>query len=168
MWRSRKSWLYPAIAAALLIVHTRLSFWHAGTDFTPEARALELPFAVAGAGIVFLCSFSGGRLLEKWLRAGASTSPYLAASGITLLVFALANTAHFLRPAGYSNAFRPEGLPFTFYREGGFVGKYVWHGGQLIWSGIAADAALIAATVVLLGMAWQRVSSHRARASVND
>ena len=46
VWRSRKSWVYPAIAAVLLVIHTRILFSRAGSDFTPEARAMELPFAM--------------------------------------------------------------------------------------------------------------------------
>jgi hypothetical protein len=167
VWRSRKSWLYPAIAAALLVLHTRLIFWRAGSDFTRETRAMELPFAVMGACIVFACSFAGGRVLDKWLTKDAIANTYLAATGITLLVFTLANTAHWMRCC-LTDSFRPIGLPFTFYRDGGFVGKYVWQGGRFTWSGVAADAALIAAIVVLLGTAWKKVNSHRARASAHD
>jgi|SRR6185437_15878173 len=163
VWRSRRWWLYPAIAAALLVIHTRFIFLRGGTELTPEARATELPFALVGACIVFVCSFAGGRLLEKWLKAGASTNRYLSATGITLLVFGLMNVAHFVRPAGYDDSFRPYGIPFTFYREGGFVGNYVWHAGRFIWGGLIADAAFVAVAIVLLGMAWQRISSDRVR-----
>jgi hypothetical protein len=163
VWRSRKPWLYPAIAAVLFVIHTRVIFARAGSEFTPEGKAIELPFAMVGACIVFGCSFAGGCVLKKWLSAGASSNSYQSATGVTLLVFALANTAHFLRPAGYDDSFRPYGLPFTFYREGGFIGhSFVWQDGRFIWPGVIADAAVLAAMVVLLGMAWQRINSDRA------
>ena len=33
----------------------------------------------------------------------------------------LASVAHFLPPASYHNSFRPNGVPFAFYREAGLV-----------------------------------------------
>jgi len=113
---------------------------------------------------VFACSFAGGRVLERWLKRRTSTSPYLSAAGITLLVFGLVNVAHFLRPAGLNDNFRQYGIPFTFYRDGGFVGNtYVWQPGRFIWSGLIADAAFVAVAIVLLGITWQRVTANRTR-----
>ncbi len=163
VWRSQKPWLYPAIAAALLVIHTRIFLTGVDPPFTPATRAHWLPFAVIGACIVFGCSFAGGRALKGWLNAGAPPNPYLSATGITLLVFALANTANWMRCCS-GNSFRPLGLPFTFYREGGFVGtNWVWQSGQFVWLGLIADALLLAATILLLGKAWQRIHSPRAR-----
>src|SRR6185437_10525403 len=34
VWRSRRWWLYPAIAAALLVIHTRFIFLRGGTELT--------------------------------------------------------------------------------------------------------------------------------------
>jgi hypothetical protein len=162
LWRSQKPWLYPAIAAALLVIHARLFLLAMEPPFTPEVRAHELPFTTIGACIVFGCSFAGGRVLEAWLRVGATQNPYLSATGITLLVFALANTAYWI--VRCCDSFRPLGLPFTFYREGGFIGtNWVWQGGRFVWLGVIADVLLIAATILLLGKAWQRFSSVRAR-----
>jgi len=74
------------------------------------------------------------------------------------------NVAHFLRPAGLNDDFRPYGIPFTFYRDGGFIGNsFVWQAGRFIWGGLLADVAFLAVTIVLLGMAWQRVTSDRVR-----
>ena len=120
-------------------------------DFTPEARAMESPFVLCGACIVFACAFAGNRVLNKWVQTIASPNPYLSATGITLLLFLLANVAHFLRPAAYDNSFRAYGLPFHFYREGGFVDGWVWRRGGFIWHGIVADTALMVGIVVLLG-----------------
>ena len=94
-WRSVRPWLSPAITAALFIVHAHIVFRRGRPDFTPEARAMELPFLVGDACVVFACAFAGGRVLNKWAEAGTSTNTYLSATGITLLVFMLANVAHF-------------------------------------------------------------------------
>jgi hypothetical protein len=163
VWRSQKAWLYPAIAAALFVIHASLFWTGINPSFTPEARAHELLLAVVGACIVFACSFAGGLVLKAWLSADSTPSPYLSATGITLLVFALVNTAHWIRCCS-SDGFRPLGLPFIFYREGGYAGTtWVWQSGRFIWLGVIADAALIAATILLLGKAWQRFSAVRAR-----
>lgn len=163
VWRSTRSWVYPAITAALFAIHSHIVFVRGKSDFTPEARAMESPFILCGACIVFACAFTGGRVLNKWVQASASPNPHLSATGITLLLFLLANVAHFLRPAAYDNSFRPYGIPFHFYREGGFVDGWVWRRGGFIWHGIVADTALVAGIIVLLGKAWQRINSARAR-----
>jgi len=163
VWRSAKLWLYPAITTALFVIHSHIVFVRGKNDFTPEARAMESPFVLCGACIVFACAFAGSRVLNKWVQASARTNPYLSATGITLLLFLLANVAHFLRPAAYDNSFRAYGLPFHFYREGGFVDGWVWRRGGFIWHGIIADTALVAGIVVLLGKAWQRINTARAR-----
>ena len=162
-WRSTKSWLYGAITAALFVFHSHIAFLHGKQDFTPEARAMESPFLLCGACIVFGCAFAGNRVLNRWRQASGSSTPYASATAITLLVFALTNIAHFLRPATYNDSFRLYGLPFTFYREGGFAKEWVWSPGTFIWHGVLADAALLAGIVVLLAKAWQRVDAARAR-----
>jgi hypothetical protein len=43
------------------------------------------------------------------------------------------------------------------------VDGWVWHRGEFIWHGIVADTALVVGIVVLLGKAWQRINSARAR-----
>jgi hypothetical protein len=161
VWRSAKRWLYPAITAALFMVHAHIVFLRGKPDFTPEARAMELPFLLGGVCIVFACAFAGGRVLNKWVEAGTSMNAYLSATGITLLVFLLANIAHFLRPVVGDSAFRPDGVPFTFYREGSFVDGWVWHGAEFLWHGMVADAALATGTIVLLGKAWVEATRSR-------
>jgi hypothetical protein len=162
VWRSSKSWLYPAITAALFVIHSHIVFLRGNHHFTQEARAMEFPFVLCGACIAFGCAFMGNRVLNKRSAATASTNPFLSATGITLLVFLLANVAHSL-PAAYDNGFRTYGIPFHFYREGGFVDGWVWHRGGLLWHRIVADTALVAGVVVLLGKAWQRINTARAR-----
>jgi hypothetical protein len=67
-WRSRKSWLYPSIAAALLVIHTRIVFFRLTPDLSSSGRAAELPFLVGGACIVFASTFVGSYFLQKWTR----------------------------------------------------------------------------------------------------
>jgi hypothetical protein len=164
VWRSAKWWLYPAITAALFVIHSHIIFILGKNDFTPEAKAMEYPFVLCGACIVFACAFAGSRVLNKWApQSNTGVNPYLSATGITLLVFLLANVAHFLRPSAYDNSFRAYGLPFHFYRDGGFVDGWVWRPGGFIWHGIAADTALVTGIVVLFGKAWNRINTARAR-----
>ncbi len=161
IWRSTKTWMYPTITPLLFVIHTHIVFMRMGPDFTPEGRGMELPFVLGGAGIVFLCAFAGSPILNKWTNARAEPNAYLNALGVTILVFMLANTAHFLRPVVGDSAFRVYGLPFTFYRDGGFVKQWVWKPGVFVWSGAAADIAVTAATVFLLGRTWFAARSER-------
>jgi hypothetical protein len=157
LWRP-KSWLYSTITATLFIVHAHIIFVIGRPDFTPEARAMEFPFLLGGAGIVLACALAGSRALEHWVRTVAGPADaYLSASGLTLLAFALANVAHFLRPIVGDSAFSTYGVPFIFYREGGFVKQWVWRSGEIVWRGMFADAALIAAAIMIIGKVWQRV-----------
>jgi hypothetical protein len=66
LWRSQKSWLYPAIAAASFVTHMHIALIRSWTDLTPRAQAREPPFLAGGACIVFVCAFSGNWLLRKW------------------------------------------------------------------------------------------------------
>jgi hypothetical protein len=161
MWRSANAWIYSAITSSLFVLTTHIIFMRAGPDFTPEGRALELPFALGGAGIVFLCALTGNRILNKWTNTGSEPNAYLNALGIIVLVFMLANAAHFLRPVMGAGAFRAYGLPFTFYWEGGFIKEWVWRPGEFVWSGMVADVAVMASSVLLLGRAWIAYRSER-------
>jgi hypothetical protein len=160
IWRSTKTWMYATITSSLFVLHTHLIFMHAGSDFSPEGRALELPLAFGGAGIVFLCALAGSLILNKWTNARAEPNAYLNAFGVIVLVFTLTNAAHFLRPVVGDNAFRAYGLPFTFYREGGFVKEWVWRPGKFVWSGLVADIAVLVSAVLLLGRVWQIVRAR--------
>jgi hypothetical protein len=162
VWRNTKWWFYPAITAALFVAHAHFAFLRGKHDLSPEARAIELPFLVGGACLASACSFAGERVLSKWLRNGADTNPYVSATVVTLFLFAFANTAHFMRVT-YSNGFRPDGIPFSFYREGGFSDGYVWHSGTFLWHGVIADAVLLAGIAGLLAKAWQSFAAARAR-----
>ena len=161
IWRSSKIWIYPTIILSLFVLHTHIVFMGTARDFTPEGRAVELPFALGGAGIAFLCAFAGSRILNKWTNARSEPNAYLNALGVIILVFMLANAAHFLRAVVGDSAFRTYGLPFAFYREGGFVKQWVWKPGELLWSGMLADIAVTAAAVLLLGKAWFAARSER-------
>jgi hypothetical protein len=162
VWRSAKTWLYPTITAALFALHTHVVFLRGRPDFTREARAMELPFVLAGVCIVFACSFAGSRILRRWVTVRTNTNPYLSATGVTVLVFMLANIAHFLRPVVGDTAFRTFGVPLTFYREGGFVDGWVWRSGEIVWRGLLADLGLAVATAMLLATAINNLSTSRA------
>jgi len=93
----------------------------ASSDFTGEVRWIEFPFVLGDAGIVFVCSLYGSFALHRWTKDISDGNTYLSAFGIAVLVFVLANAANFLRPAAGDLAFRRYGLPFAFYREGGYI-----------------------------------------------
>lgn len=160
VWRSAKTWVYPTISSALFILHTRIVFARLGSGFTAEARALELPLSLGGAGIAFFCALAGNSVLRRSTKARTEMNTYASAFGITILVFTLANVAHFLRPVVGDFAFRTYGLPFTFYREGGFVKGWIWQPGVLVWRGMVADVAVIAASILLFGRVWQSIRTR--------
>jgi len=161
LWRSRKLWVYPTITVALFAIQTHIIFVRGKTDFTPEARAMELRFVGGGALIVFACGFLGNAALKRWASVRLRSNPYLSAGVITFLSFLLLNTANYLRPIVGASRFRPYGLPFTFYREGGFIHQWVWRDGVFIWRGLIADIAIGAAVITLVGYVSERIRTHR-------
>jgi hypothetical protein len=72
-WRSQRSWAYPAIAATLFVIHMHIAFVRLKPDMTRGGRAMELPFQVGGACIVFACTFVDGRLLRNWVRGSSGS-----------------------------------------------------------------------------------------------
>jgi len=64
-------------------------------------------------------------------------------------VFGVVNYLHFSRPVTCDDCFFPYGLPFTFFREGGFAG-----GGGLVWEGIALNLNVVVLVAVGLILSW--------------
>jgi hypothetical protein len=159
VWRP-SGWHYPAIMAAVFVIHGWICSARFAHDLSPETRSIELPFVLGGACLASAFSFAGERVLNRWRRTGASQNPHLSAIVITLFVFALVNTAHFMRVT-YSDSFRLEGIPFSLYREGGFSDGFVWHSGKILWRGVIADAVLLAGICVLLAKSQQRFAASR-------
>ena len=69
-WRSRSRWLYPALAAAIFLVHVSIIVSYSKGDFTPFARAKAIPFLAGGAGIVSVCALGGDWLMRRWGQGG--------------------------------------------------------------------------------------------------
>jgi hypothetical protein len=68
VWRSQIWWLYSTIAIGLFVVHTHIVFLLGRPDFSPEGRALELPFLACGAGVVFSCTSISSWCFRRWTR----------------------------------------------------------------------------------------------------
>jgi len=161
LWRGPNPWVYPAITVSLFAIHMHIIFLLGKPDITKEASAMEIPFVGGGAFVVFACSRIGNEALKRWSSVRPSANPYLSAVGLTLLFFLLLNTANFLRPIIGDSSFRPFGLPFTFYREGGFVREWVWHEGVFVWRGLIADIAIVAAIILAAGNVSKRIQLAR-------
>ena len=72
VWRSRRPWLYPVIAATLFVIHTHIVFVRLKPDMSYLGKTTEAPFLVGGACIVFACAFGGNWFLRKWVQAGSN------------------------------------------------------------------------------------------------
>jgi hypothetical protein len=76
VWRSHIWWRYSTIAVALFVLHTHVVFLLGRSDFfSPEARALELPFLACGTCVVFGCTSLSSRYLQKWTQNQQATLP---------------------------------------------------------------------------------------------
>ena len=68
-FRSRSPWLYPTLAALLFVVHDQLFY----TGWTvPDLSHVQLQ--IAGACIVFACTFVGTWILRRWAQSTGSPS----------------------------------------------------------------------------------------------
>jgi hypothetical protein len=68
IWKGRKIWSYPVIAAILYSIHFEILNLEAGGAFEPPDR---IRIRVAGACIAFACAHSGSYGLQWWTRAGS-------------------------------------------------------------------------------------------------
>jgi hypothetical protein len=66
-WRSQRWWLYPAIAAALFVIHVQCFATGWKLSFRAQVEAI-------GALIVFACTVAGGYCLRNWSRMLGSHS----------------------------------------------------------------------------------------------
>lgn len=122
VWRSRKLWRYPAIAAGLFAAHY-LWFWAEAGGWSISRN---LAILAAGVVIVFACTFVGNLLLRRWAQAGESAVTDDEPHGKRLAVFSLERLCEALllgtflvflwRPSGdrslAGDVFRPDVLPF--------------------------------------------------------
>jgi hypothetical protein len=71
VWKGRKRWSYSAIAVTLFLVHSQIFFAVSRGSTRPEKLSMQ----VAGACIVFACTFAGTLGLQAWktnsLQSGA-------------------------------------------------------------------------------------------------
>jgi hypothetical protein len=65
-------------------------------------------------------------------------------------MFVLVNYRHILRPQSCYDCFRPYGLPFTFFRDGGFGG-----GGGIVVFGAIGDLLVVLGTAALFAWIWK-------------
>jgi hypothetical protein len=66
-----------------------------------------------------------------------------------LALFVALNLFHFLRPVTCWDCFFPYGLPFTFFREGGFAG-----GRGFVWRGLLGDLFVVFVLGAVIGSVW--------------
>jgi intracellular septation protein A len=63
VWKAPKLWLYPAVATALFFIHFEIMNVSVRGAFEPPTR---VRVRVAGACIVFACTFVGTVVLRRW------------------------------------------------------------------------------------------------------
>jgi hypothetical protein len=133
--------LLPGYLAAMVLTQKL-----PGLLFFPVTVACNATFWVTCAAVWRILRLPKRSTFDRYAIA-------LAAAG---LVFAAANTVHFLRPVTCSDCFFPYGVPFTLYRHGGRGG-----GGGLVFQGLAADTLVLIICAALFGGLWQWLAAKR-------
>ena len=106
--------------------------------------AIILMLIAAGLGTIEVAGRIGGDAKRKrfqWCIIGGT------------LVLVAVNMVHFLRPVWCADCFFPYGLPFTLFKDGGYGG-----GGGFVWTGLAADAALIPTFATICTLVWNQIA----------
>ena len=148
----RNSW----VCGFLLLLPGNLPAMALNQTFVDVRPAyIFFPVAVACNAMFWLTCSAIWRILRRD-RAWGLSDRYSIAFATTGLVFVVANTVHFLRPVTCWDCFFPYGVPFTFYRAGGFAG-----GGGLVMRGLAIDTAIVLVSAGLLGAFWQWIATRR-------
>ncbi|HEV3511222.1 MAG TPA: hypothetical protein VGS05_05925 [Candidatus Sulfotelmatobacter sp.] len=147
----RGSWLFgfllllpgnlPAMALDQKMMHVRTAY-------------VFLPVAVACNALLWMICAEVWRMVRR--RAQSTFDKYRLALAATCLSFVVANTVHLLRRVTCYDCFFPYGVPFTFYRDGGYAG-----GGGLELRGLFADGLTVIICGVLIGGIWQRLAAKR-------
>ena len=78
---------------------------------------------------------------------------YLTALAASACALGMVNDLNFRRPVYRDDCLLPYGFPFTFVREGGFVGVT-----RFVWRGVFADCLFVLLLAAVLGFVWNRVS----------
>ena len=87
-----------------------------------------------------------GDRLERIKRGGLLAAGALASA----VYWGDVNYRNWHRPVSCDDCFFPYGVPFTFYRNGGFAG-----GNGFVWTGVAGNLLVVAASALLIGGALQ-------------
>ena len=88
-------------------------------------------------------------MAKNIVRYGVSLS-----MGVCL--FVAINYKNFFRPHICSDCFFPYGLPFTFFREGGFG-----DGGGIVWGGVMGDLLLVIGFAAAIAWGWKFFLNRR-------
>jgi hypothetical protein len=98
--------------------------------------------------------------VNRLLMLGARTRRKITTTeryGISLLFSAcalgIANNFHFARVGTCSDCFRPDGIPFTLFQEGGMLG-----GEGFVWKGVVADSLVVIIAGIVLGLIWNKLA----------
>jgi len=79
---------------------------------------------------------------------------YVGSTFAAMLIFAVANYLHWRRLETCDDCFFPYGLPFAFFRKGGYAG-----GGGIVWVGVIGDAIALILLSVAIGWSWKKIRS---------
>jgi len=71
-WRGEQWWSYSAIAVGLFLVHSEIFFVISGGSKRPEQFSIQ----VAGAFVVFACTFCGTVVLRRWTAISSESARF--------------------------------------------------------------------------------------------
>ena len=85
-------------------------------------------------------------------------SRYTVSIIVAYIAFVTFNHWYFLGRVDCIDCFFRYGVPFAYFKEGGFAG-----GGGYIWSGVLGDGILIVICGVVIAIAWEWFSKKRSK-----
>ena len=162
--------LFPRFYRNELLGWTGAAVWNLLYTFLIRLQSVALVYwfvtaltAILEAALYGVFAIIGWWLFE-WItlkREHRKAEKYGVAALVAACLVGIANNIYSLRPTTCFDCFWPQGIPFTFFHDGGFAG-----GEGFVVQGVIGDALVIILVAAFLLLAWNWLSQKHSVAKV--
>jgi len=149
-------WTGLAVRSALFALHVRIDSLSAAYLLVASLSAIAEAAIHCWLAAIAWWVFEWTTQETSTHRGRVATQRYGVALLLSACLIGIANNLNFWRPVACYDCFRPHGVPFTFFHEGGFAG-----GEGFVWSGVIGDSLVVFLFAVVLGRVWNWLFQKR-------
>jgi hypothetical protein len=142
-------WAGAAVWGMLYALHIRIQTFSSAYLVVGSLGAIAEGIIHCGFAATAWWAFRRAAHDEPEHRGRVVIEIYCVALLLSACLWGIANNAHSLRRVTCCDCDWPHGIPFTFYREGGFAGD-----ASYAWRGVIGDLFVILLFGGILGWAW--------------